>query len=105
MYNITNSTAIDTVLINLSSNVPILFPLLLFFEFCVIAIGGAFATQRRTGFTNIPQWFSIGGLVTTTTAFILFLVNDLIRLSTLVITCTVTFAFVLWFMLAGGDEQ
>lgn len=104
MYNITNSTNIDEILVNLSSNVPSLFPMLLFFEFIVIAVGGAFANSRRTGFTNISQWSAIAGLVTTTTGFILFLVNGLISLYTLGLLCAITFFCVLWFF-STGDEQ
>jgi hypothetical protein len=104
MYNITNESQIDKILINLAGNVPSLFPMLLVFEFMVIALGGAFANQRRVGYTNISMWFAIAGLITSTSAFILFLVNGLITLPTLSICVTITILSVLWFMFSG-DEQ
>lgn len=104
MYEISNATNPADLLISISSQVPILFPMILFFEFCVIAIGGAFTNQRRVGYTNISMWFAIAGLITTTSAFILFMVDGLINLATLGVVCAVTFASVLWFFFSG-DEQ
>lgn len=107
MYNLTNSTDPTAVLINLAQNVPVLFPMLLVMEFLVIALGGAFSQQRRTGFTNVPQWFSIAGLVTSTTSFILFMVEiggqHLIPLTTVVVTVVITFASVFWFFLSDNE--
>lgn len=102
-YNITNETQLDRILVNMSSNIPILFPMLLFFIFIVIALAGAFSNQRRSGYTNIPMWFSISGLVTTTSAFILFLVDGLINLATLGTCVALTMAFVLWFFFSGDE--
>lgn len=103
MYNITSEIGLDKILINISQQVPSLFPMLLFFEFMVIAIGGAFANQRRVGYTNISMWCAISGLVTTTSAFILFLVNGIITITTLSVTCAFTIAFVMWFFFTGDE--
>lgn len=104
MFNITNATGLDAIILNTSANVPILFPMLLFFEFIVIALGGIFANSRRVGYSNISMWFAISGLVTTTSAFILFLVNGLIQLSTLVICVSITLACVGWFFFSESDN-
>ena len=104
MYNITNSTQADQILINMSSQIPLMFPMLLFFEFMVIAIGGSFSNQRRIGYTNIPMWSAIAGLVTSTTAFILFMVDGIISIVTLSIVVAVTLGCVSWFFFSG-DEQ
>lgn len=104
MFNITNETSIDRIMINIAQNVSILFPMLLFFEFMVIALGGTFANQRRVGYSNISMWFAIAGLVTSTTAFILFLVDGLINLATLGVVIAVTLASVLWFFLTEGEQ-
>lgn len=103
MYDISNATNPATLFVSIARQVPILFPMLLFFEFCVIAIGGAFANKRSVGYTNISMWFAIAGLITTTSAFILFMVDGLINLATLGIVCAVTFASVLWFFFTGDE--
>lgn len=72
-YNLTfleNATAIE-VINGIQNNVPSFIPLLLLFEFFVIAIGGAYGNARKTGYTNIIQWATLSGLVTTTSAIFL----------------------------------
>lgn len=103
-YEITNATRPDLIFTSIASQVPILFPSLLFFEFCIIAIGGTFANQRRVGYSNISMWFSIAGLVTSTTAFILFMVDGLINMATLGVVIAVTIASVLWFFFTGDEN-
>lgn len=103
MYNITNNTELSAIVVNTSQNIPILFPLILFFEFMVIAIGGSFANARRVGFTNLSMWFAIAGLITTTSAFILFLVDGIINLVTLGVCVAVTLGCVAWFMFTGDE--
>jgi len=104
MYNITNSTDITEVIVSIAENVPSLFPMLLLFIYATITLGGAFANQRRVGFTNIPMWLSIGGLVTTTSAFILFIVDGLISLAWVGVFVAVTLFSVLWFFFSGEDN-
>lgn len=104
VYVITNETALDKIFVSIGSQVPVLFPLLLFFEFIIIAVGGTFANQRRIGYSNFPMWASIGSLVTTTTAFILFLIDGLIPLSVLGVCVAFTFGFVAWFFFSGDES-
>ena len=105
MYNITNATGLDGILVNLASNVPQLFPMILLFEFLVIGLGGSFATSRKTGYTNLLMWFAIAGLVTSTSAFILFLVDGIIPLTILSIVVAISILFAGLFILLGDNQQ
>lgn len=100
--NMTNATA-ENLLVQTSQQVQVLFPLILLFEFLVIALFGMYSNKRQTGYSNVPMWMSIAGLVTTTSSFFLYLVPGLIPLAVPITTMAITFVCALWFLLSENE--
>lgn len=107
MYNITgiNGSSLDTAYVGISAAMPSLFPLLLFFEFLVISLTGAFAHKRLIGGTNLPMWFTMGALTTTISALALYMVPGLITSATLTTCISLTFGFAIWWIVATLNPQ
>lgn len=107
-WNITqiNGTTFDQAYVGTAVAFPWLFPLLLFFEFCLIFVGGLTIQNRKVGFSNVPMWGSIAGLVTSTTAFLWSVVSatinetsfTLLDLGTIGICISATIGFAAWFI-------
>ena len=106
-----NATNYDTLYVTVGTSFPWLMPLVLFFEFMVIMLSGVVTQNRRIGFSNVPMWGTIAGLVTTTSAFFWSVVSagvngqvfTLINLSTIVMCIAVSSGFALWFFLSSDD--
>jgi len=109
-YNISfleNGTATG-VIVGIQQNVPSFIPLMLLFEFIVIAVSGAYGNARKTGYTNLLQWCALSSLVTTVSAFFLggIFVNssDYVSYLPILITCVaVTVIFALALLLSKDD--
>lgn len=106
IYNISiiNSSSLDQTYIGISTLAPWLFPLILLFEFCIILLAGVYAQNRRIGFSNIPMWGAIAGLVTTTSAFLYSAISGIISIETIGTSLAVTFGFAIWFLLTNLDD-
>lgn len=87
---------LDQALQYVSGQVPTLFPMILVTVFLVIAISGYLSQERKTGRGNIAMWFSISGLITTTGAYMLFLMEGIINLTVLGICIAITSAASAW---------
>lgn len=98
-----NVTDLADLAIKTSSQIDILFPLILFFVWIVIAGAGYFSEERRLGRGQFAFWATLGGLITTTVSFILFLVDGLVNLETIGICIALTFGFAMWFFIASRD--
>lgn len=102
VYNISaiNNSDLGNIYAGISGLAPWLFPAILFFEFCVIMFSGVYAQNRKIGFSNIPMWGTIAGMITTTTAFILSAISGILNLDTIGICIGTTIGFALWFFLS-----
>lgn len=100
----TNSTNPMEVVVDVSTQIPVLFPGILFLVWIVIFSSGYYAQERRTGKGFASMWASIASLITTTGAFVLFLYPGLLSLETLVVCVVVTLFSVMWFILGTRDS-
>jgi hypothetical protein len=98
-----NGTSLDVTYTGIITMAPWLSPLILAFEFIIIMLGGVYAQNRRIGFSNVPMWGAIAGLVTTTSAFILTAINGVVNLETLGILIALTIGFAFWFFFQDLD--
>lgn len=102
--NLTNSTAgLEQLVIYEAGQIPILVPLMLFFIYISILAGGYFSQQRRLGKGSFPMWSAIAGYVTTSGAMVLFMIQGIINLETLVILFIITIACTMWFLLTRDE--
>jgi hypothetical protein len=99
-----NVTEPDVLLVKITEQVPGLVPALLFMIWAIITIGGYFTQERRIGTGHFPMWFTIGGLITTTISFILYLIPGLLNLEMVIILIAVTFGSAMWYFLASRSD-
>lgn len=104
-YNITmNYSTYAEGVRDISQAFPTLPNLLLLFTFLIIGLSGAVGSRKFTGISNIWQWFTISGLVTSTIAFILFAVEGIVTIETVGIALAVTIGCALFYFLADRDD-
>lgn len=77
------------------TNVPFLGPGILIFIFLAITIAGSFSHSRSLNRSGMAMWMAIGGMISTTVGFVLFLYPGIINLETLVISVISTLTFAL----------
>ena len=85
------------ILVNTSTQVPILFPGIILLVFGVIIIAGAYSQERKTGKSNISMWFAVSSLITTTASLFLFLIDGLVPLEFMMIMMGITLFSVIYF--------
>lgn len=103
-YTVPNQTEPIEVVVDIATQVPTLMPGILFMLWLVVAGAGFYSQQRRVGKGNLPMWLAVSSFITTSSAFMLFLYNGLISLSTLVICVSVTMLSALWFFFSNTDN-
>lgn len=102
--NFTNNTGMEEVLQYGSQQVPILAPVLLFMVWIIIAVSGYYSQQRQSvGGGNFLMWASIGGLITTTGAFFLFLYDNIVNLQTITLFVVITILSVFGWFISDRD--
>lgn len=106
LYDMPNfSQGIDTGLVGLSSEVPIFFPMFLFFIWIVIFLGGANAQKRRTGSSDIPMWATLSSLSTLMITLGLTFTTGMINMLTLIIVVVVTIISGAWLFLDKRNNE
>jgi hypothetical protein len=106
LYDTPNLTSgIDDALVDVATSVPILIPLLLFFVFTIVLMGGMNRQKARTGSADMPMWASIASLSTLTIALGLTLTEGLIDLTTLAIVVVITVLSGLWLFLSRNKNE
>lgn len=104
IYQLPDETGINftegpqQIFVYVASQVPIFIPMVLILFFMVIAVGGYFQQQRRTGNGDFSMWFAVGGFMTTILATLFSLVDGLMPISSLVICIGVTILGAIWFL-------
>lgn len=95
-----NTDTLDKFVAIVSTNVPILPNLLLVGVFLTILLGGYFSKSRREGEKagNFPLWMAIAGLITTTGAFILYMADGIVNITSVVICVSVAIISAMWAM-------
>jgi hypothetical protein len=100
LYTLPNSTTgIDDILVETVSAVPFLTPMLLFFVFFVVFLGGISRQKARSGFSDYPLWAVVSSLSMYVVALIMTMVEGLIRLDWLVIVTVIAIFSGVWLFL------
>lgn len=107
LYNIPNATTgMDTILANLSQEIPSFFPLFLLSIFLIVFIGGSFAQGRRIGGSaDMPLWAVLASMSTLLVALPLTISSGTIDMTTWVVIVTVTLGSGLWFFMSKGRGE
>lgn len=106
LYTLPNSTAdIDTILSQTTNVFPAFTPLILFFVFFVVFLGGITRQKLRTGTADYPAWAIIASMATLLPA-LLFSVNaGFIRLDWLIIVLSLNLLSAIWFFMERKSSE
>lgn len=100
LYTLPNSTSgLDSIVVETTSAVPGLAPLLMVFIFFIVFLGGISRQKLRTGTSDYPMWAVVASLSMYMVALIMTLVEGLLRLDWLVIVTVVTIFSGVWLFL------
>ena len=100
LFDLPNATGgLDAIAVQTVAAVPALFPLMMFFVFMVVFLGGIARQKMASGTADYPMWSVVASLSTYMVALILTLFEGLIRLDWLVIITTVTIFSGVWLFL------
>ena len=86
------------------AHMPVLPSMLLLFEFFLILLLGITGSKRASGTSNAAMWMSIAGLVTSTSAFLLYSVEGLVSIETIGVCLAVTIGSVLWYFVSSPED-
>jgi hypothetical protein len=100
LYNLPNETSgFDNILLQIASTIPPFIPLILFFVWAFVFLGGVGAQSRRMGSADYPMWSVIASISTLLVSLILSVTAGFIRLEWLAIVITITIFSSIWFFL------
>jgi len=101
LYDLPNATSgIDAILLQMSSgSFGFFVPLILFFIFCVVFIGGVTRQKTRVGTSDYSVWAVIASMSTLLVALTFSISAGYINLTTLVLVVTLTIGSGIWFFL------
>ena len=100
LYNLPNSTeGIDQIMIQTIEVFPGFTPLILFFVFFVVFIGGITRQKIRTGTADYAAWSVVASIATLLPALLFSVSSGFIRLDWLVIVVTLNILSAIWFFL------
>ena len=100
LYNLPNATSgADTILAQTINVFPAFTPLILFFTFLVVLIGGITRQKIRTGTADYSAWAIIASIATLLPALLFSVSSGFIRLDWLIIVVSLNILSALWFFL------
>lgn len=106
LYTLPNSTSgFDQIIVDTATNVPSFAPLILFFIFFVIMVGGIARQKMRTGTADYAMWAVTASLITFLATLILSTTTGIIRLDWLVIVIVITIFSGVWLFLDRRQSE
>jgi len=100
LYNLPNTTAgADSILIQTQNVFPALTPLILFFTFLVVFLGGVGRQKIRTGSADYSAWAIIASMATLLPALLFSVSAGFIRLDWLIIVVSLNILSAIWFFM------
>lgn len=106
LYDLPNATGgIDNIAVQLFAQVPAMTPLLLFFTFCVVWLGGVSLQKTRSGTADYAMWAVVGSLSTFMLALLLSTITGLLNVLWLTIVIVITIFSGVWFFLDRKQSE
>ena len=106
IYDTPNLTSgIDDAIVDVAQTVDAFVPMVLFFIYGLVFIGGMISQRNKTGTFDAPLWSTLGSIATLMVALSMTLVADLINLATLSIVVTFTILNGIWFFMSGHRNE
>lgn len=106
LYTLPNSTeGLDAILVETAEAVPHLTPLLFFFVFFVVFLGGISLQRTRMGTADYPMWSVVASLSVFLLALVMSVSTGLLHLDWLVIVVVVTIFSGVWLFLDRRQSE
>jgi hypothetical protein len=105
LYNLTNATTPDGVLIGLASSVPAFPIMLLLFTWFLVFLGGSLKQNSRYGYADIPQWSVLASMSILLLGLIMTISAGLIPMSVLGIIVSINILTGIWFFMSRGRVE
>ena len=87
-YNFSNG--LDQYFLYLGSQIPNLYNYIIGIIYLIVLLGGYMGTKKTEGRNDFALWMLVAGFVTFPAALILFLINGIVSLATIIILISVT---------------
>jgi len=106
LYNLPNSTTgLDSIVVDTVKIFPAFVPLILFFVFLVVFIGGITRQKTRTGVADYSTWAIIASIATLLPALLFSINVGYIEYDVLIIVVTLNIMSAVWFFLDRGSSD
>ena len=102
LYNLTNATSPDGILIGVAEAVPVLPIMLLVFTWFFVFLGGSQKQSSRYGYADMPQWAVLASLSILLLGLVMSITAGLISLSILVIIVALNILSSIWYFMSKG---
>lgn len=104
-FNFPNATTPDDLLIGVSTTVPVIPILMLFFTWMFVFMGGASKQKNKTGSADLPQWSVLASLSTLLLSLVFTIKEGIITSDILIIVVSITILSGVWFFLSRGRYE
>ena len=102
LYNLTNATTPDGILIGTAQSVSVFAPMLLVFVWFFVFLGGSKAQSDRQGYSDMPQWALLSSLSIFLMGLMMTITAGLLPLQYLIIIVGLNILCGVWFFLSRG---
>ena len=102
LYNLTNATTPDTILVGVSTSIPVFPIMLLVFVWFIVFIGGSQRQTARYGYADVPQWAVLASMSVFLLSLMMTVIGGIISLQTLVVVVAITILTGIWFFMSKG---
>ena len=96
----TSTDGIGMVLVYVATIVPLFIPLVLFALFVIIGVGSFMFQEKFKGRGDIPASFAAASVLVALTAFMMTLIDNLINLTTVIITFVIAVIAVIFLFIS-----
>jgi len=102
LYNLTNATTPDDILVGVSTSIPVFPIMLLVFVWFIVFIGGSQRQTARYGYADVPQWAVLASMSVFLLSLMMTVIGGIISLQTLVVVVAITILTGVWFFMSKG---
>jgi len=102
IYNLTNATKPDEILVGLSNSVPAIPIMLLVFTWFFVFLGGSQRQNARYGYSDMPMWSVLASLSVLLISLIMTITTGILSGAILTIVVSVTILTGVWFFMSRG---
>lgn len=102
LYNLTNATTPDEILIGVATSVPAFPIMILVFTWFFVFLGGSQKQSSRYGYADMPQWSVLASMSVLLLGLIMTITAGLIGLPVLLIIVAMNILTAIWFFMSRG---